>query len=78
MLTILLLVFGAIALSKGSLKITRNRRITDQNAKISGVILIIGAFTFPLIALIIVIGLGMATSEKIEDDQPVKAKNTIA
>jgi hypothetical protein len=78
MFTILLLVFGVVALVNGSFKITRNREITDQNAKLSGIILIIGAFTIPLLALIIVFGIGMATSQKIEDvDEFVKAKNTI-
>ncbi len=77
MLQILLIVFGLIALSKGSLKITNSRYVKDTTGRILGVILLLGAFTMPFIALIVVIAVGLMTSEKIVQDEPekVKAKN---
>lgn len=74
LLTILMLVFGISALAKGSFKITGSRQVTDTIARVLGVILIIGAFVSPLIALIAVIIIGLATSEKIEKE-PEKIKN---
>ncbi len=79
LLTILLVIIGGIALFKGELKLTKNRHISQDNARILGFMLIIGAFIFPLAAGLFILAVGWSMSEKIEDDDhPDKAKNTVS
>ena len=77
LLTILLVIIGGIALFKGELKLTKNRHISQDNARILGFLLILGAFIFPLAAGIFILVVGWSMSETSEDDLPDKAKNTI-
>ncbi len=81
-LIILLLVFGIIALVKGEFKITGSRKVKGDIGRALGVVMLIGAglpffageygAVIQVVLLIIVIIVGLATSEKIE--KPTDAK----
>jgi len=82
-LTILLLVFGIAALAKGEFKITGGRKVKGSIGRVLGVIMIIGAGApfvteyggaIQLGLLIIVIIVGLATSEKIEKKPSVESQ----
>ena len=75
LLTILMFVFGIVALAKGEFKITGGRKVRGSTGRILGVVLLLGAgaLVIPdygaliqLVLLIVVIVIGLATSEKIE------------
>ena len=75
LLTILMLVFGIVALAKGEFKITGGRKVKGSIGRILGVVLLLGAGAvvipdygglIQLVLLIVVIVIGLATSEKIE------------
>lgn len=83
LLSIVMLVFGILAITKRNFKITRNRTVTGNTSRNLGIVLILGALGAfnqePLIAgivqltaLVIAIGVGIAKSEKIVAT-PVKA-----
>ncbi|MFC1975894.1 hypothetical protein ACFLXQ_05810 [Chloroflexota bacterium] len=71
-----MLVFGIIALVKGEFKITRSRKVKGDVGRALGVVMLIGAGAplfageyggaIQIVILIIVIIIGLATSEKIE------------
>ncbi|NWF68369.1 MAG: hypothetical protein HXY40_04725 [Chloroflexi bacterium] len=72
MLQILFIIFGVLALTRSELKISRNRVITGQDAKVLGVIMIAGAalgfFLGPWVilgTLVIVIVYGLARAQPI-------------
>jgi hypothetical protein len=75
-LIILLLVFGIVALVKGEFKITGSRKVKGDIGRILGVVMLIGAGVpfvageyggvIQIVLLIVVIIIGLATSEKIE------------
>jgi len=74
-LAILLLVFGIIALAKGEFKITGGRKVKGDIGRVLGVLMIIGAGApfitqyggvIQIAVLILVIVIGLATSEKID------------
>jgi hypothetical protein len=78
---ILLAVFGIIALAKGEFKITGKRKVSGTVGRVLGVLMLIGA-ALPLVigqsgvfimlgTLILVIIIGLSTSEKIEEPQLV-------
>jgi hypothetical protein len=71
---IVMLVFGIIALSKGEFKITCKRKVKGSVGRVLGIILLFGAALslipflggfLQLIVLILVIGVGLYSSEKI-------------
>lgn len=74
-LQILLLVFGIAALAKGEFKITGGRKVKGSIGRALGVLMLIGA-GLPLLTeyggaiaigiLILIIIIGLVTSEKIE------------
>jgi hypothetical protein len=74
-MTILMLVFGMIALSKGEFKITNRRKVKGSLAQTLGILLLLGAVAIfipgsgqgiQLVLLILVIAIGLPKSEKIE------------
>jgi hypothetical protein len=75
MIQIILAIFGIVALVKGEFKITSNRKVSGSVGKALGVLMLLGA-ALPLVAgsqtiiplgtLVLVIIIGLATSEKIE------------
>lgn len=74
-MTILMLVFGIIALSKGEFKITNRRKVKGSLAQTLGILLLLGAVAIfipgsgqgiQLVLLILVIAIGLPKSEKIE------------
>ena len=74
--TLLMLVFGVIALAKGEFKITGKRMVKGSISRTLGVFLIIGAgiplliadygAVIQLVLLVVVVVVGLVTSEKIE------------
>lgn len=75
MIQIILFIFGIIALTKGSFKITRNRKVGGSMGKVLGVLMLMGAALpllvgartmIPLGTLIVAMIIGLATSEKME------------
>jgi uncharacterized membrane protein HdeD (DUF308 family) len=84
LLTILLLVFGIIALAKGEFKITAKRKVKDSTARILGIALLLsaGAVLLPdyggglqFLLLIVIIVVGLATSVKIEPENTTPRPN---
>ena len=77
-LAILMLVFGIIGLAKGEFKITAGRKVKGSTGRTLGAVLIAGAAAFvpdygflvQIVILILVIVIGLATSEKIEKAPP--------
>jgi hypothetical protein len=74
MIQLLLLIFGLIALIKGEFKITGGRRVKGSIGRALGVLMLIGA-ALPLLIgtagisvgiFVLVIIIGLVTSEKIE------------
>ena len=75
-----MVIFGFVALAKGEFKITKGRKVSGSMSKILGVLLLIGAGAGLLFgdygalvqigAFIIVIIIGLATSEKIDNKEP--------
>jgi hypothetical protein len=74
-LVILMLVFGIIGLAKGEFKITGGRMVRGSTGRTLGAVLIIGAAAgflpdygsfIQIVILILVIVLGLVSSEKIE------------
>lgn len=74
-LAILMLVFGIIGLAKGEFKITGGRMVKGSTGRTLGAVLIVGAAAaflpdygglIQIVILILVIVIGLATSEKIE------------
>ncbi len=74
-LVILMLVFGIIGLAKGEFKITGGRMVKGSTGRTLGAVLIVGAAAgfvpdygslIQIVILILVIVIGLATSEKIE------------
>ena len=74
--TILLLVFGILALVKGEFKITAKRKVKGSTSRILGILLLVdAAFSFlggnwgkiVLPLFIVVVIAGIATAEKIEE-----------
>jgi len=70
MLQILFIIFGVLALTRSEIKISRNRTIVGQDAKILGVILLAGAVLgfflgvwVILLTLVIAIGYGYMRSQ---------------
>ena len=79
LLTILLLIFGIVALAKGEFKVTGSRKVKGSTGRILGGVLLLGAAAgfipnigggIQVLVLIIVIIVGLATSEKIEKAPP--------
>ena len=74
--TILLLVFGILALVKGEFKITAKRKVKGSTSRILGVLLLVDAAlsvlggnwaTIALLLFIAIVIAGIATAEKIEE-----------
>jgi len=75
-LTILLLIFGILALAKGEFKITGSRRVSGEVSRFLGVVMILGAgvpifvrdygFGIAFLILIFAVVVGLVQSEKIE------------
>ncbi|MFN8372864.1 MAG: hypothetical protein U0694_08300 [Anaerolineae bacterium] len=70
MLQILFIIFGILALTRSEIKISRNRTIVGQDAKILGVILLGGAVLgfflgvwVILLTLVVAIGYGYMRSQ---------------
>ena len=75
LMTVLMLIFGGLALSKGEFKITGGRRVRESTGRVLGVMLLLGAggsllpevgVLVQFILLIAVIVIGIAYSERIE------------
>jgi hypothetical protein len=77
MLDLLLLVFGLIALFKGEIKITANRRVSGCIGRVLGVLMLAGAvasflagrtgWIAALGTVVLAIAIGLATSEEIKE-----------
>jgi uncharacterized transporter YbjL len=74
LLAILMAIFGIIALAKGEFKITGGRKVKGSTGRTLGVVLLLGAAAvlipdygglIQLGLLVLVIVIGLATSEKI-------------
>jgi uncharacterized membrane protein HdeD (DUF308 family) len=81
LLYLLMVVFGITALIKGEFKITNKRKVTRSKATLLGILLILGAvlgfFVYGyagIFTLILVIIIGLATSEKIESQDVTTPK----
>lgn len=79
LLTILMVIFGMVALMKGEFKITARRKVKGETSRSLGTALIIGAILviipryggmLQLLVLVGVIILGLTSSEKIEAAPP--------
>ena len=73
--TILMLVFGIIALVKGKFNLTINKKVADSTGRVLGIILLLGAAAgfvgggvLQFIAFVVVIAIGFAKVEKFEDN----------
>jgi len=75
LLAIVMVIFGIIALAKGEFKITSGRKVKGSTGRILGIVLLIGAAAMfitdyggiiQIAILLLVIIIGLATSEKIE------------
>ena len=76
MFTILLLVFGILALVKGEFKITAKRKVKGSTSQLLAILLLIGAALsflggdlaiISLVLFITVVVVGIATAGKIEE-----------
>jgi uncharacterized membrane protein HdeD (DUF308 family) len=84
-MTILVLVFGLIALSKGEFKITNRRKVKGSMAQTLGILLLVDAavifipgygHTIQFFLLILIIALGLPKSEKIEQVPTISKTST--
>ena len=78
LLSIVILIFGVVALAKGEFKITAKRKVKGSIGRILGVVLLVGAGAYfipeyagmiQLVLLVMVIIAGLVSSEKIETEQ---------
>ncbi len=71
LLVIVLAILGILAITKGEFQITKTRRVSGNNSRILGVIMLVGAVLnlfiggAGLIAFIVAIVVGLATAETI-------------
>ncbi len=81
-----MVIFGLIALVKGEFKITSGRKVSGTTGRVLGVLLLIGAGSGLLFgefgslvqigAFVLVIVIGLATSEKIEKEVQEKGPSS--
>jgi hypothetical protein len=69
---IVLAILGIVAIAKGELPITKTRRVSGNNSRILGAIMLVGAALnlfiggAGLVALVVAIVVGLATAEHVD------------